>query len=306
MPVPSGTNPPSNFGAELVTVPYVTTATFAAYPSYAELDNLVTGIISQSANLAELNNELIRASQWATDQANVPLHAHIKVENKVLRCQPNGSISFHPAHNPVKLVTALQYAWDLTAVPVTVADLTGQWIEESAQVNLAFPAMSTSLNNIQFGPPAGTSSPLYTTWTYQAGYVNTTLAASSLANATSVTVTDPTGIVPGDRLRVWEPGVEEACTVGAAYVTGSTTVPLVSGLTNAHVAGAGLSAIPGSIQLAVIYYTCALLMRPDSRTEDQFPDARTGITTRSEDARRDGSGLISEAYRQIRSYMRVR
>jgi hypothetical protein len=83
-------------------------------------------------------------------------------------------------------------------------------------------------------------------------------------------------------------------------------VPLNAPLVNAHAAGVTVSAIPSSIQLAVVYYTCALLMRPDARAEDQFPDTRTGITTRSEDARRDGTGLVAEAYRQMRSYSRVR
>lgn len=306
MPVPSGSDPSSLYGAELVTVPYVSVASFAAFPTYAELDNLVTGVISASANNAQLNDLLVQSSQWATDQANLPLHAHIKVENKIMRPQRNGSLSWHPAHNPIKVVTALQYAYDLQGASFVVTDLSGVWIEESAQVNLAVPAMNGNLNSIQFGPPGGFTSPIYTTWTYQAGYTNTLLGASAIAGATNVVVSDPTGIVAGDRLRIWEPGVEEAVTVAASYGLGSTTVPLNAGLVNAHASGAAISAMPSTLQLAVVYYTCALLMKPDGRAEDQWPDTRTGITTRSEDARRDGTGLIAEAYRQLRSYARVR
>jgi hypothetical protein len=299
-----------DYGGELVTLPYVSPSSFKAYPSYAELDNLVTGVITQAPNDAQLNDMLIMSSQWATDQANVPLHAHIKTENKVMRVQRNGSLSWHPAHNPVKTVTALAYNWNgnfgATGSSTAVTDFTGVWIEESAQVNLPFAAMNSTLNGLQFGPVGGWTSPLYTAWTYQAGFTNALLAAPTIATATSLTVTDPTGIVPGDRLRIWEPGVEEAVTVASNYVIGSATVPLVSPMTNAHTTIAGVSALPSSIMLAVVYYTCALLMRPDSRAEDQFPDTRTGVTTRSEDGRKDGTGMIAEAYRQIRSYTRVR
>src|SRR5256885_10959209 len=114
MPVPSGSDPSSLYGAELVSVPYVSTAAFKAYPTYAELDNLVVGAISAAANLAQLNDMLIMSSQWATDTCNMPLHAHIKVENTRLRVQRDGSLSWHPQHNPVRLVTALSYAWDLS------------------------------------------------------------------------------------------------------------------------------------------------------------------------------------------------
>lgn len=310
MPVPSGSDPSALYGAELVTLPYVTPASFAAYPSYAELDNLVTGVITAAANNAQLNNMLVQSSQWVTDQANVPLHAHNKAENKLMRVASNGSLSWHPAHNPVKLVTGLQYSWSgnfgATGSVQTVTDFTGVWIEESAQVNLPFAAMNGTMNGLQFGPVGGWQSPLYTSWAYQAGFPNALLAASTSAGAQVLTVTDPTGIVPGDRLRIWEPGVEEAVTVAASYGVGSTTVPLNSPMTNAHTTIAGVSAMPSSIMLAVVYYTCALLMRPDSRAEDQWPDTRTGITTRSEDARKDGTGMVAEAYRQIRSYQRVR
>lgn len=308
MGVPSGSDPSTLYGAELVTTPYVTPATFSAYPTYAELDNLVVDSISAAANLAQLNDMLIMSSQWASDQVNMPLHGHIHIENVQLRVQRNGALSFHPEHNPVRQggVLALQYAWYLGGPVSAVTDLTGQWIEANAQVNLPFPAMNTSLNGIQFGPPVSTSQPIPTTWTYAAGYPCTQLAAPTIVGATTLTVTDPTAILPGDRLRIWEPGVEEAITVGAGYGIGSTTVPLSTALQNAHTAGAGLSAMPSDIMLAVVMYTAALAMRPDARAEDQFPDTRTGITTRSEDARRDGTGLVAEAYRLLRSFARVR
>lgn len=310
MPVPSGSDPSHLYGATLVTLPYVSTASFAAFPSYAELDDLVTGVISASANNAQLNDILIMASQWVSDQVNMPVHGSVQIENKIMRPQCNGSLSWHPANNPVKSVIGLQYCYDgnfgASGSVQTVTDFSGVWVEEDAQVNLPFAAMGGTLNGLQFGPVGGWQTPLYTTWTYHAGFPHALLGANTSIGATTITVTDPTALVAGDRLRIWEPGVEEACTVAASYAVGSTSVPLNSPLVNAHTTIATVTAIPSTLQLAVVYYTCALLMRPDSRSEDQFPDTRTGITTRSEDARRDGTGLIAEAYRQIRSYGRVR
>lgn len=305
MPVPSGSDPSHLYGSPLVTLPYVTGQSFAAYPSYAELDNLVTGVITANANNAQLNNMLIQASEWATSVANMPLHGHEVVENKVMRVRRNGVLSWKPADSPVRAVTGLQYAWQLGQSVQTVADLTNQWIEGGAQVNLPFPAMSTGLNGLQLGPPA-MSGEIYTTWTYAAGYPHALLAQNSSVGATSIVVSDPTAIMPGDRLRIWEPGVEEACTVAANYGIGSTTVPLNSPLVNAHTTIAAVSGMPSDIMLSVTMYTCALLMRPDGTAEDQFPDTRTGITTRHDDARRDGTGLAAEAFRLLRTYMRVR
>lgn len=312
MPVPSGSDPSSLYGAELVNVPYVSPAMFKAWPTFAQVDNIVAGVVDAVSNLAELNTLLIEASQWATDQANSPLHAHVHVENKRLKVKRDGAFSWHPAHNPVRLVTALQYAYagqlgDAGSVQ-TVTDLSGQWIEEGAQVFLPFPAMGTSLGGIQFGPPVQ-SSPMYTTWTYVAGNVVTRIAADVLAGASVLTVADPTGIQAGGKLMIWDcPASVEAVTVGTNYAVGSTTVQLSGPLRFAHTAANDvlIGDMPSSLQLAVVLYTASLLMRPDSTREDAFPDTRTGLTTRSEDARRDGTGLVAEAYRLIRSYQRVR
>jgi hypothetical protein len=149
---------------------------------------------------------------------------------------------------------------------------------------------------------------VYTTWTYVAGYVTTLLAAGATAGATSLTVKDPTGIIAGDVLRIWEPGVEEAVTVANSYLPGSTTVPLTAALTNTHTAAAGISQLPADAQQAVVNYTCALLLRPDTAAEDAFPDAKVGVSTRTADSRKDGSGLVAEAVRLLRDggYGRVR
>lgn len=289
----------------LPTTPYLTVATFKAYPTYLDLQNLRSGDTVLADQDAELYNMLLRASTWAVGHCNQPLHAHSMTQNTRLRPDRQGRLKWHPAHNPVKQVTALSYGYRPNQMQA-VADLTGIWTEDDRQAVVAEIApLGTGFNSIQFGPPSGLSE-VYTTWTYLAAYVTTTLANSPIQGASSVEVADPTGVVAGDVLRIWEPGTEEPVTVANTYTTGSTTVPLTSGLLHDHAAGAGISQLPADAQQAVVNYAVALLLRPDTSKDDAFPDAPVQPTTRDEDSRKDGSGLVAEAIRLLRPYRRVR
>lgn len=290
----------------LANVPYLTTATFKAYPTFLDLQNLVSGDNSAAHQDAELFNLLLRATNWAISQCNQPLHAHTMTENKRLRPDRQGRLKWHPSHNPVKQVTALSYGY-LPNIMTAVTDLTGIWPEDDRQIVFPLAQLAPQFGALQFGPAPGQSE-VYTTWTYAAGYVTTTLANSPAQAATSLQVKDATGIIAGDVLRIWEPGSEEAVTVAGSYVAGSTTVPLTAGLANAHTTGAGISQLPADVQQAIVNYTIALLLRPDTSKEDAFPDAPVPVSTRNADSRKDGSGLVAEAVRLLRDggYGRVR
>lgn len=296
---------PAPLGA-LVTVPYLTTASFKASPTFLDYGILNTASVVPADQDAELYNALLRASSWASDTAcNTPLHAHYNTENLRLRVGRDGLLKWLPNDIPVRLVTAFSYGYSPGAANLRpVIDLSQQWIEGGAQVVMPFGPLSAGFNQIQFSP--ATSSELYTSWTYTAGYGNTTLANAPIAGAVSLIVKDPTGIYAGDVLRIWEPGKEEAVVVGPSYVSGATTIPLVTALVSAHVIGAGISAFPPDIQQAVILRTIAALLRPDSTSEDEFPDDAPNTGTRGRDARRTGAGLIAEATSLLRSYGRVR
>jgi hypothetical protein len=147
---------------------------------------------------------------------------------------------------------------------------------------------------------------------YTAGYVATILGTDSTAGATTLTVADPTGIVPGGQYRIWEPGSEETITVSPTWTPPAATVPptpttvtLAAPALNAHTAGSDLSGMPTELRTAVIQYAMATLMRPDSTAEDEFPNTSLGSDTRRNDPR-NGSGLIAEAARTLSSYGRVR
>jgi hypothetical protein len=288
----------------LPTVPYLTVATFKAYPTYLDLQNLRSGDTVLADQDAELYNILLRASSWAVSHCNQPLHAHTMTQNKRLRPDRSGRLKWHPDHNPVKQVTALSYGYRPNQMQA-ITDLTGIWVEDDRQIVADVAPLGVAFGALQFGPPSW-SSEVYTTWIFWAGYVTTTLANSPTQAATSVQVTDPTAVIAGDVLRIWEPGSEESITVANTYVPGSTTVPLTAGLAHAHTTGAGISQLPADAQQAVVNYAVALLLRPDTAKDDAFPDAPVQPTTRDEDSRKDGSGLVAEAIRLLRPYRRVR
>lgn len=289
-----------------ISVPYVTVASFKASPTFLDYGVLNTASVVPADQDAELYNQLLKASTWASYTiCNLPLHAHYNTEQRRLRVGRDGLLKWLPTDLPVRLITAFSYGYSPGVANLrAVTDLSQQWIEGDAQVVMPFGPLGAGFNQIQFSP--ATSSELFTQWTYLAGYANTTLTNAPILGATSLLVKDPTGILAGDVLRIWEPGKEEAVTVAAGYVTGATTLPLTSGLLNAHTIGAGISMMPPDALQAVINKTVAQLMRPDSMAEDQYPDNAPASGTRSNDARKSGGGLVAEAIGMLRSYGRVR
>jgi hypothetical protein len=80
-----------------------------------------------------------------------------------------------------------------------------------------------------------------------------------MAGATSLTVTDPTGIVPGGEYRIWEPGAEETVTVSTLWVPPDPTVPtvpttvlLAAATVNAHETGHDFSSLPADARNAIV------------------------------------------------------
>lgn len=285
-------------------LPFVTTASFAAHPTFLDLNNLRSGDSSLADQTDELNNILLMASNWANDFCRMPLHAHTQVENGRIRPDRWGRLFVYPDHKPVRSVSSI--AWGYTIGGLNVFTNPTVFVEDGAMIIYQLSAAGYSWSGpLQFGVPVG-DMPLYVTTTYVAGYANTILTANAAQAATSISVQDPTGILPGDVMRIWEPGKEEAITVSSAYVQGANPVTLASGLANAHTSGAGVSAFPAEVHLAVINYAVASLMRPDTTAEDEFPDTPIGPSTRGRDPRRDGSGLVAEAMRLLGPYRDIR
>lgn len=295
--------------------PYVTPAMFTAYPTWLDLDNLVPGGIA-SVQADVLADVLLTASDWAVGACeNMLLHAHlVSGENLRARASGNGRIYMRPRDIPLRSIISLAYGWDPSAQAALSLPDSSMFIEDSREVSFS-PGGGSAFRGpmIQFGgsPLAGTQ--VYLTWTYVAGYPSTTISQVN-SGASSVTVADPAGILPGDVLRIYDPedggtGGSEALTVSSAYVPAIPTIPatptaiqLAAPTVNAHVAGTGVTGMPRKILQAVIAYAVALLMREDVSAEE--PASPFGPAARTTGSERGGqaSGLVNDAVSWLAPY----
>jgi hypothetical protein len=293
-------------------LPYVTPGAFAAHPTFLDLLNLRSGDLNLDDQVAELSNVLRMASAWADNfvaqgQPNGSLAAHTAVESERIRIDRSGLIKYHPAHVPVISVQSIAVG----ASPSTLTTYTNPpvWVEDGRQVVFDMGGVGNPWSGaLQFGTPTA-GSQMYTRWAYTAGYPNALLTSASSPGATSIGVSDPTGVEPGSALRIWDPGFEEVITVADTYTVGAATLPLTAGLAYGHdgtVDTIGVSGLPDDVHLAVIMYGVVLLMHPDTTAEDAFAGARVDASTRAADARTGGAGLIAEAETTLAAYRRVR
>jgi hypothetical protein len=299
--------------AELA-VPYVTPATFQAFPTWLDLDNLIPGGVQalQTDELAEVG---LAATEWAIDACEgMRLDGHfVQGENQRTRLSSSGRPYIKPRDIPLRAVTALSWGADPSTMTADTLPDSSMWIEDGREVSFIPGGGVTQFNGpaIQFGSPVSSNWPLYVTWSYVAGYPNSTLQAPCVSGATSIQVADPTSILPGDVLRLYDvgqtsstAGANEAITVASTYVPALPTVPpvpasipLAAGTTTAfaHEAGIQVTGFPRGIMQGVICYEIALLMRED--VADEVPQSRFGPASRSTAGARGGQagGLVNDA-----------
>lgn len=288
--------PPTS--AELA-VPYLTAAGFQAYPTWLDVDNLVPGGL-QSVQTAELTDVLLTASRWVCNDPcdNMRLDAHwVQGENQRTRASGGGRLFIRPRDIPCRAITSFSYGWDPSAMSSLSLPDSTMWVEDGREVSFRPGGAAGSFIGppLQFGGAPFPGQNTYVTWSYIAGYPSTTLSTGCSSGASDVTVTDPTGILPGDVLRIYDLGQpsagqpaspqSEALTVASTYAPASptfpptaTAIPLAGTTTYAHIAGTGITGMPRDIIQAVIAYTVALLMREDVASEEPtgpFGPART-------------------------------
>jgi hypothetical protein len=273
--------------------PYVTAAEFTAHPTYLDLETLRSGIMDPAAQTAELTNVLLMASGWANNICNQPLGAHRVDLSTQGRIDQDGNLIVFPSDRPVLSVAAVSYGSTFSRMSY-----------------IPTPAARVDKNQTVYIPVGGvgTRGRVWVDITYTAGWVSTVLAGDASAGAQTLTVADPTGILPGASYRLWEPGSEETVTVSPTWTPPATTtqaaVPLTAPTVYAHTKGSGWSGMPAEMRLAIVNYTVAQLMRPDTAAEDSYPDTSLSPATRQQDSRKDGSGLVAEAERILSSYAR--
>lgn len=293
--------------------PYLTNAMFRGFPAWLDTNDLVQNA-QQNTQDDALADVLLAASDWAVGVTeNMPLHGH-QVQNENLRApvKSSGRVHVRPEHIPVRAVTSLSWGADPSFMsPVALPD-PSMWFEGDGRRMSWLPGGGITQFRgpaLQFGPRASMPGTVYVTWSYVAGYPSTVLSASAASGASSITVADPTGILPGDVLRCYDPGVSEAFTVAPSYVPAvptvppaPTSIPLAADTVNAHAAGTGVTGMPRKILQAVIAYAVALLIREDVSEEE--PVSGFGPSARTTGGVRGGaaSGLVNDAIGWLRPY----
>ncbi len=300
--------------SRVLTRAYVTPAMFEGFPAWLDLDDLVEG---GAAGIQEdvLADVLLQASDWAVGVCeNMPLHAHwVQNENRRTRTSAGGRIHIRPYDIPIRAITSLSYGWDPSAMVSLSLPSPGMWIEEGREVSftpgggLAFTGPA-----IQFGPALRPEQLTYVQWSYIAGYPFALISSAVASGATAVTVDDPTGILPGDVLRIFDPGQSEAVTVAGTYTPAmptwppaATSIPIAGSFASGHVAGTGITGMPRKVTQAIIAYTVALLMREDVASEE--PVSGFGPEARSTAGGRGGAGagIVNDAYEWLAPYRPV-
>lgn len=296
------------------TVPFVSVAGFKAHPTYLDLQNLRSGDSVGLDQDQELYNLLTIASSNAEIYCRQPLQGHIQDDTERLRADRYGRLYLHPDHVPARRLVSWGYGSVLGTFNVISTPV--YQLEDNRQFIVQIPGggQIAWTGALQFGAPPS-SVELYTTYKYVSGYANTVLSANAVAASAAITVKDPTGIEPGDNLRIWDPGAEEIVTVASSYVPNpvypsvATAIPLLTGQpASNHTAGAGpaamsVSGLPPDAYLAVIYLVQDMLQRPGSSGADwpgMKTPAATGKKVKPNSIFQEKAWALLDPYRNVR------
>lgn len=279
--------------------PYITLAEYKNAPTSLDYNNLVVGG-NQNAQDAELQRVILRATSYLNEYLNQDLHANPVTETQRVRISPQGYIFLHPNKNPI--ISLSNFQWGTNPNNMQTLDNPALCYFENQEITIPLSQINTyytSSGPLAFGS-YGPRVPIFTKYTYIAGYVNTTCTGS--LNASTLTVVNPSGILPGETYRIIDGANAESVTVASNYTYGSTSVPLTAPLAYGHT-GAGFSNMPFAIKQATILMTSAFIkQRGDaSMTMNLTTQPTTNIGNNQRYA-----GEIAMALDMVNLYRRVR
>lgn len=282
---------------------YITIAEYKNAPTSMDYNNLVIGGNS-TAQDAELERVILRASSYMDEYFNGNLNATRYVETQRTRFTPDGFIALHPNNTPIISLEDFNYGTNPNNL-IALTDPSLSWFEEQ-QIIIPLSNVATAYSSqgpLSFGGYGLPRQQVYCQYTYVAGYVNN-LINSGTAGATSLTVKNADGILPNQKLRISDGASSESVTVASNYTYGSTTVPLTSALAYSHTAGSSIGNIPNALKQACILLTTAFIkLRGDSSMTmniTTFPQANP-----TPGANRFGSD-IALALDMVDKYRRIR
>ncbi|MDK7481009.1 hypothetical protein OWP19_23870 [Bacillus cereus] len=240
---------------------YISVAEFKQAPTsidYTTLDQDNYG--NQAAQDASLLNVLRRASSWVdTIVQQETLEATVNTELKEVRMSRDGRINVHVNNTPIIQLQKVEYRTS-PLEPFKEVNLTDIEVKDSWFTIYGVHLMNSLESNIFIGnrTPYYRKSdiPITVRYTYVNGWTNTILAANVAANSKVVTLADPTGLVPGQRLTLYDGPTQETVTVES--VAGNS-VTLMNPLLFDHAKLTTISAIPDNVKQATLLLAMYLI-----------------------------------------------
>ena len=238
---------------------------FSATASALDLDQLVPNG-TQTAQDRALYELILRAS--AKIDAHCmgrmgTLNATSFTQNGRYRMDRQGRFKIHPSYTPVLAVSSFSWGSEMGNMTPLVLTSANVWPEEESII--INPAGTTTTTTFS-GPSTlswlfndNSMGEFYTEFTYINGWPNTFTSASVASGATSIPVTDPTGIYPGNSLQVWDGMNDEWVQVSSTYVPGTPTVTLTNPLSYAHGKGINVSMMHPNVKQACILFVCSMV-----------------------------------------------
>lgn len=250
--------------------PYITTGEYQNAPQALDLSNLLSGG-NPLDQLIALQETIGRASSWV-DQYTCgtwgTLCATQNAENSRVWMGRDYTLRVHPKYQPILSVDAFSFS-PVGGTPfsgaASVTPAGNIWIEPQIFVVTPFTSNAfsgTGLNTV--GGGYGSGREYYVNFLYTNGWVNSSLAASVAAGATSIQPTDVTGLYPGTMLTLYDLPNDEPIQVGTSYVPGSPIVPFAIPLSYNHYTTATISNLPPAIKQAAIWATSAMIKQRGS------------------------------------------
>lgn len=260
------TTPAYNQTMPDIVIPYITRDQYRAAPTAINTQSLIRGG-SQADQDAELDRLILEASAWCDKAAEQPLTAQVTTETMRAQVGKDGRLRLHPRQHPIIAVTGATFGADPTMMS-TLSDLSGVWVEnQSVEVPLQSALNYGFTGPLQFGT-ARAGSRVFIALSYVAGFACTTLSGAALATDATLTVTDPTGLIPGVQVSVQQGGAptgsgsyQSALTNARAIVlsVANNVVTLSKPIGAAFTAGAAVTAMPDEVRQACVYVTTAFI-----------------------------------------------
>jgi hypothetical protein len=289
-------------------IPYVSIDEVLYSPTASAIDfsNLVANG-SATVQRRALQELIVRASAMADNfvyGALGTLTATVETENGRTRANRQGQIIVHPYFWPILEVRTFKAGYGpgqgLSDVPVTNNNCSIERYQFIMTGSYSLGTTVTTLNTI--GSTWSYSAPLFTEYTYVAGFANAFLTADAPAGSTTIQATTSIGIYPGLRLTIWDGMNDESVIVADNYNGTSLTIPLTAGTKYNHGTGTNVSNLPATVKQAVIHLVVSMVKQRGQGglvlNELGEPTSVSGATVTSSADAMEAYDLLTE-FRQI-------